>query len=113
MVLAKSNTPPRVSENADVFDWALDGADMEALRGLDRADGSGRSYWDNTRVPYANHVAAWAYDTHRRRAVWAGPPAVKQRDASDGRASCAPRRCHASRYELYLEPAPISGLSRY
>ena len=51
VVLAKSNTPARVSENADVFDWSLDGADLEALRGLDRADGLGRSYWDNPRVP--------------------------------------------------------------
>ena len=48
VVLSKSVTPKRISENAQLFDFELAPADMEALAALNRDE---RTYWDNTQVP--------------------------------------------------------------
>jgi 2,5-diketo-D-gluconate reductase A len=39
MVIPKSVTPSRIRENIRVFDFSLDDDDMQAIAGLDRADG--------------------------------------------------------------------------
>jgi 2,5-diketo-D-gluconate reductase A len=39
IVIPKSVTPTRIVENIDVFDFALDAADLETMAGLDKADG--------------------------------------------------------------------------
>lgn len=48
VVIPKSVTPSRIAENADVFDFALDDADMERIADLDRVL---RTCWDPTLVP--------------------------------------------------------------
>ena len=39
LVIPKSQTPSRIRENFDVFDFALDAADLGAITGMDRPDG--------------------------------------------------------------------------
>ena len=47
-VIPKSSRPARISENAGVFDFALDAEDLERLDGLDEGY---RTCWDPSRVP--------------------------------------------------------------
>lgn len=39
LVIPKSQTPARIRENLDVFDFALDASDMAAIEAMDRPDG--------------------------------------------------------------------------
>ena len=48
VALARSTTPKRVTENAQVFDFTLSDEEMAALDALDAGK---RSYWDNSEVP--------------------------------------------------------------
>jgi len=48
VVIPKSVRPERIRENAQVFDFALDDADLKALRGLDEGL---RTSWDPTGAP--------------------------------------------------------------
>ena len=48
VVLSKSITPKRISENARLFDFELMPEDITALAALNRDQ---RTYWDNTQVP--------------------------------------------------------------
>lgn len=48
VVLAKSLTPERIRENAQIFDFALNTEEMARLDALDRGE---RTYWDNSDVP--------------------------------------------------------------
>jgi 2,5-diketo-D-gluconate reductase A len=41
VVIPKSATPARIRENADVFDFELSAADLDAIRGLDRGERTG------------------------------------------------------------------------
>ncbi|KAH7029077.1 putative aldo-keto reductase [Microdochium trichocladiopsis] len=44
VALPKSSRPERIRENADVFDFELDGAEMSALGGLDHGGTAGATY---------------------------------------------------------------------
>ena len=47
-VLARSLTPKRIAENAEIFDFELS---SEEVAELDKLDAGERSYWDNSQVP--------------------------------------------------------------
>ena len=49
-VLPKSTNPERLRQNADVFSFALDGADMAAIEKMDRGDGVAWSVGDPTKA---------------------------------------------------------------
>jgi diketogulonate reductase-like aldo/keto reductase len=41
VAIPKSATPARIQENANVFDFELSAAEMDAIRGLDRGERTG------------------------------------------------------------------------
>ena len=47
-MLARSTTPARIDENAQLFDFALTETEMRTLDALERGE---RTYWDNSQVP--------------------------------------------------------------
>lgn len=47
-VLARSTTPSRIAENAQIFDFGLE---EDEVRALDALECGGRQYWDNSKVP--------------------------------------------------------------
>ncbi len=49
VTIPKTSRPERLVENSDVFDFALDAADMAAIAGLDRNERSGA---DPMHVPF-------------------------------------------------------------
>jgi 2,5-diketo-D-gluconate reductase A len=50
-VLPKSTRPERMQENADLFSFALDAADMARLAELDRGDGVAWAMGDPLKAP--------------------------------------------------------------
>lgn len=50
-VLPKSTNPERIRQNADVFSFAIDDADMTAMAAMDRGDGVAWGSTDPTRAP--------------------------------------------------------------